>query len=330
MTDPRPDHARFDELAAGYALGALEPEDEGRFRSHASQCDRCRQALTEYAAVTAALAETAPHVGPDPRLRARILAAAASSPQQPDESAPQPAGRGASTGPASIVATGPEPARSRPGGPEPTGIQPGRLEPTGTQPGHPEPTGPVPAVADRTGDADMPLAPVVDLQSRTRTRRLKIAAAAAAVIVAGAGTWGGLAAVGGSPPSATAGCVAASQCTQVVLTAAAGHQVVAGRVVVEGRAVWLRPAALPADHTASQIYVLWQLTGKHTPLAVGSFDVRNGSHTAIRIGTLAAPYQGTLAFAVSLEHGRTIPASPTRQVALGQVPPSPDRISRPN
>jgi anti-sigma-K factor RskA len=317
VTDPRPDHARFDELAAGYALGALEPEDEWRFRSHASQCDRCRQALTDYSAVAAALAEAAPDVRPDPQLRARILTAAASSPQQPDEAAPQPDeavpqpdGHAFSAEPASIVAAGPEP--------------------TGVAPAEPELAGPITAGPGQAEPADTPLAPVTDLRSRARARRLKIATAAAAVIVAGAGTWGGLAAAGGSSPAATAGCVAASQCTQVVLTAAAGHQVVAGRVVVQGRAVWLRPAALPADDTARQIYVLWQLTGKHTPLAVGSFDVRAGSRTAIRIGTLAAPYSGTLAFAVSLEHGRTIPASPTRQVALGQVPASPDRISRPN
>jgi hypothetical protein len=114
--------------------------------------------------------------------------------------------------------------------------------------------------------------------------------------------------------------VAASQCTQVVLTAAGGHHAVAGRVIIEGRTVWLRPDRMRADDTASEIYVLWQLTGKHFPLAVGSFDVRPGAHGAIKIGTLAASYRGTLAFAVSLEHGRTIPASPSQPVALGQVP----------
>jgi anti-sigma-K factor RskA len=113
VTDPRPDHARFDELAAGYALGALEPEDEWRFRSHASQCDRCRQALTDYSAVAAALAEAAPDVRPDPQLRARILTAAASSPQQPDEAAPQP-------DEAVPQPDGSRPAPSRPAWPRPS------------------------------------------------------------------------------------------------------------------------------------------------------------------------------------------------------------------
>jgi anti-sigma-K factor RskA len=272
VTDQRPDHARFDELAAGYALGALEPEDEWRFRAHASQCERCSQALADYTAVAAALAESAPDVRPSPALRARILAAAADRPQPATAAIQQIAG-----------------------------------PPTG---------GP-----DSAAPAGTPQAPVVALTSRLRSRRLKVAAAAAAVIVAGAGTYGGLTAAGAGQSAPAAGCVAASQCTQVTLTAATGHQVVAGQVIVEGRSVWLRPARLPADDAARQIYVLWQLTGKRTPLAVGSFDVRAGAQAAIRIGTLAAPYRGTLAFAVSLEPGRTIPASPTQQVALGQVPP---------
>jgi hypothetical protein len=65
--------------------------------------------------------------------------------------------------------------------------------------------------------------------------------------------------------------------------------------------------------------VLWQITGTNTPLAVGSFDVSSQQRTPVRIGALAVPYQGTWAFAVSLEHGRAIPASPSRPVALGQI-----------
>jgi len=298
VTDQRPDHVRFDELAAGYALGALEPEDEWRFRGHASQCERCSRALADYTAVATALAETAPDARPGAQLRSRILAAAADSPQ-PASTVVQPI-----AGPASAATS----VRAD---------SAGRAESTGrAEPG--AAGGP-----DNTAPPGPPQAPVLPLTSRPRTksRRLKLAAAAAAVIAAGAGTYGGLAAAGGGPSAPAAGCVAASHCSQVTLTAAAGHQVVAGRVIIEGRSVWLRPARLPADDAARQIYVLWQLTGKHTPLAVGSFDVRPGARAAIRIGTLAAPYRGTLAFAVSLERGRAIPASPTRQVALGQVPP---------
>ena len=79
------------------------------------------------------------------------------------------------------------------------------------------------------------------------------------------------------------------------------------------------PSGLPADDRSRQVYVLWQITGKHTPLAIGSFDVGRHSAAPIRIGKLAVPYRSTWAFAVSIEHGRTIPASPSRPVALGQV-----------
>lgn len=269
MTGPRHEHAEFDELAAGYALDALEPDEELRFRRHAGQCGRCSAALAGYAEVAAALGGTAPAAEPSSQLKARILAAAAS---------PPPARQAADL-----------PARS--------------------------------ADSADSGGArrdSRPPAPAVPLHSRPRTRRLKIAAAAAAVVIAGGGAWGTLAASGSHSAPPAAGCAAARQCSEVVLTDAAGDQV-AARVIVAAGTVWLQPAGLPADDTARQVYVLWQLTGKHTPLAVGSFDVGRGAQAPIRIGALAAPYHDTWAFAVSLERGRTIPASPSRPVALGQV-----------
>jgi hypothetical protein len=103
-----------------------------------------------------------------------------------------------------------------------------------------------------------------------------------------------------------------------VLTAKGTHQV-AGKVFVRQQSVWMQPTDMKPDDTADQIYVLWQITGSKHPLAVGSFDVRKGTNAPIDIGPLAAPYHGTVAFAVSLEHGRSIPASPSSVAALGQV-----------
>lgn len=251
MTDPRRAHAQFDELAAGYALDALDPEDELRFLEHAEQCPRCQQSLADYAEVTAALADAAPAAEPSPELGDRIMAAA-----------------------------------------------------LGDRPG---------------GSADRPPADVTALPKR---RLLQLAAAAAAVVlVAGGGIWAGLSASegsGGSPQPPSAGCVRAHQCHEVQLTDAAIHGP-AAKVIVSAGSVWLMPSGLPADDTSRQVYVLWQISGAHVPLAVGSFDVRGHASAPIRIGSLAGPYRGTLAFAVSLEHGRTIPAAPSRLVALGQV-----------
>jgi anti-sigma-K factor RskA len=112
-------------------------------------------------------------------------------------------------------------------------------------------------------------------------------------------------------------CTQPHKCSEITLVAAQTHQV-AGKVVVLDGKVWMQPTDMSANST-DQIYVLWQITGKHAPLAIGSFDVRTGVHAAIQIGGLAAPYSGTEAFAVSLEHGQTIPPAPSRVVAAGEV-----------
>lgn len=75
----RPDeHVRFDELAAGHALHALEPEDEQLFRAHLSACARCVRALDEHAGALAQLAYAPDAAEPPPSLlegiRAGVLA----------------------------------------------------------------------------------------------------------------------------------------------------------------------------------------------------------------------------------------------------------------
>ena len=76
MTDPRPGHGRFDELAAGYAVHALGSDEVLLFVRHARQCGRCQRALADYADVTAAMAELAPAAEPSPELAERIIAVA--------------------------------------------------------------------------------------------------------------------------------------------------------------------------------------------------------------------------------------------------------------
>ena len=75
----RPDpHQRFDELAVGHALSALEPEDEQAFVAHVAGCARCERALDEHVATLAHLAYAAEPVEPPPALldgiRAGVLA----------------------------------------------------------------------------------------------------------------------------------------------------------------------------------------------------------------------------------------------------------------
>lgn len=52
-------HAKFDQLAAGFALSALEPEDELAFRAHLPGCARCEEALLEHSTTMGHLAYAA-------------------------------------------------------------------------------------------------------------------------------------------------------------------------------------------------------------------------------------------------------------------------------
>jgi hypothetical protein len=76
VTDRGAGHDPFEELAAGYALNALEPADEQLFLRHAWECPDCMQALADYREVAMALADTAPPAEPSPQLADRIMAAA--------------------------------------------------------------------------------------------------------------------------------------------------------------------------------------------------------------------------------------------------------------
>ncbi|MDT7544461.1 MAG: hypothetical protein QOE99_571 [Actinomycetota bacterium] len=58
MTAPDP-HERFDELAAGYALYALEPADEQVFRAHLAGCPDCQRAIAEHTETLSHLAYAA-------------------------------------------------------------------------------------------------------------------------------------------------------------------------------------------------------------------------------------------------------------------------------
>jgi anti-sigma-K factor RskA len=263
VTDHRADHGPFEELAAGYALDALEPADEQRYLRHAGDCPACAQALAGFREVAAALADTTPAVAPRPQLADRIMAAAL---------ADLDVGRRRGSQPADAAAA------------------PGDALPRG----------------------------VVPLRPRPRRWLRPVTAAAAAALIAGGGIWAGLAGTSGGPPPPRASCESARGCYLIVLTATATHRPVA-RLMVEKTIAWMVPSAMKANDTADQIYVLWQITGSHRPLAIGSFDVRPGAHARVRIGALAAPYHGTLAFAVSLERGRTIPAAPSNELAIGPV-----------
>ena len=50
------DHGKYEQLAAGFALSALEPEEELAFRGHLTTCERCADALLEHSTTLGHLA----------------------------------------------------------------------------------------------------------------------------------------------------------------------------------------------------------------------------------------------------------------------------------
>ena len=57
-------HSELEELAAGYVLGALEPDDEHAFQQHLEGCPACQANVRELEAVVGELAYSAPPVDP--------------------------------------------------------------------------------------------------------------------------------------------------------------------------------------------------------------------------------------------------------------------------
>jgi hypothetical protein len=56
VVDATPWHEPFAELAAGYALDALDPAEKERFASHLRACDRCQEAVADFTEIAAGLA----------------------------------------------------------------------------------------------------------------------------------------------------------------------------------------------------------------------------------------------------------------------------------
>lgn len=87
MTRPDP-HARFEELAAGHALHALEPEDEQTFLAHLAGCAACERDLADHEAALAHLAYAPDAAEPPPALLEGIRAGVLSSGREASFPAP--------------------------------------------------------------------------------------------------------------------------------------------------------------------------------------------------------------------------------------------------
>jgi hypothetical protein len=101
-------HSELEELAAGYVLGALEPDDEHAFQRHLEGCPTCQANVRELEAVVGELAYSAPPVDPPDTVWAGIRR----------QIKPEAARRGTVPGPAATPAGQGGPGTA-PGGPAP-------------------------------------------------------------------------------------------------------------------------------------------------------------------------------------------------------------------
>ena len=85
---PMSDHQVLDELAVGWALHALEPEDEAMFARHLPGCARCAETVAETTEIMGAMARDLPLAEPSDDLRTRLRAAVETTEQLPAPAVP--------------------------------------------------------------------------------------------------------------------------------------------------------------------------------------------------------------------------------------------------
>ena len=291
MTGPRPTCTRT-EQAVGWALHALEPDEEIAVERHVPTCPDCSAAVRDAQVVMAQLATAVEQVEPPARLRASILDASAATPQvrpradaqPPPSPEPRQPRTARPTGPA-----GPAPGGPRPGS-QPAGrskrLSPGRLV-----------TAAVAALAivaaGGLGIRTVQLQQqTVQLQQQLDTASSQVSSTTALVQDL-------------SRPGNSHALLAKPDGTAVAAVVLAGNQ----------RTVYTISLAA---NSADQTYVLCGLKdATAAPEPLGVFDVDQSAATPQTVGAPGAQPFG--AYAISLEPGRAPPAVPTDVVASGAL-----------
>lgn len=252
-----------EELAVGWAMHSLEPDEESVIRDHLPTCATCQRTVRSTQEVLAGIGGAVRQEQPPPRLRARLM--------EQIEHIPQDV---------------PAPHRPRHAAPTPLRPQHGR-----------------------------------------RTGRVLLAAAAALAVLAGGGYLGVrvnqlsgevTAAQSRSDDLAKALSLAADPSTnRAVLRTDSGDEVA---IVLSNPTTG---AVLPMNlkpNDSGHVYVVWGASTK-APVALAMFDVRAGSTTPQLLAWSVDAHKHTT-FAVSLEPGRQLPATPSQVLAGGQVAPA--------
>ena len=283
MTEPRPACTRT-EQAVGWALHALEPDEEIDVQRHVPTCADCLAAVRETEAVMSQLATAVEQVDPPARLRTAILDTAAATPQVRRQSAEQPSS-----------------ARRRQAPPRPTG-------PAGSGPGSPRPTSPTAPGRSR----------------RLSPGRLVAAAVAAVAVVAIGGLGLRTVQLQQQLDAASSQVSSTTQLVQNLARPGNSHALLArpdgtavAAVVLAGSQPTVYSIGL-ATNSADQTYVLWGLKdASSAPQPLGVFDVDERDAAPQTVGS--PDQQPFGAYAISLEPGRTPPSVPTDVVASGAL-----------
>ncbi|GAA4982410.1 anti-sigma factor [Pseudonocardia tropica] len=287
----------MNEQTVGWALHALEPDEEIEVVQHLEGCDECRRLAADVAETTTELGSAVPQVEPPPSLRESILEQARQTPQvgrESDRAVPRHALRDE----ASSADAG---SRARPSRSERS-------------------TGPATRPSGAAGRG-----PARNGWLRRPGRVLVAAAVALAVIVGGGAAIGQVQSLQAERDASLAqaqelrdvlSAIAQPGTPHAFLSAEPGAPMVAAVVVKDGQRQ-VMPMGLDPNETADQTYVLWGLKADGTPRAVGTFDVRAGQSGPVSVESPDSGSYGT--YAVSLERGREAPPAPTKVVAAGQV-----------
>jgi hypothetical protein len=281
------EHRTWDELAVGWALHALEPEDETVFTDHLAGCERCAQTVADTAEVMGAMAGDLPHAEPSDGLRERLRAAVDQTEQLPQ------------------VSRHSEPPARAP------------LPPVT----HPRPA----VVAGEHGNFRAPL-PVRATDPRPAWRRVLptalVAAAVAAVLSLGA--WNVV--VTGDRDAAQATAAEQSEMLDALLRPGraavapveqGGHTV--ATVVARADQVQVVAQGLAVNDDNAQTYVVWGMPEGGVPTPLGTFDVVTPQMDLRTVGSSETGLDGYPRYAISLEPGREAPSFPTDIIGQGEV-----------
>jgi hypothetical protein len=282
------EHRSWDELAVGWALHALEPEDETLFTHHLSGCARCVRTVAETSEVMAAMAGDLPQAEPSEGLRERLRSVVEETEQLP--------------------------SAARRTAPPVTPAVPPAAQPEGAQP----------AAGGGVGDLRAPL-PVRAVDRRPAWRRVLptalVAAAVAAVLSLGA--WNVAVIDDRDAAQATAaeqarmleGLLAPGRAT-IAPVSHDGHAV--ATVVAREDRVQVVATDLPVNDSHDSTYVVWgMLDGLPKPL--GTFDVVTPQMDLRTVGSSETGLDDYPEYAISIETGRQAPSFPTEVVGKGQV-----------